>query len=96
MDVAIAPLFSSLADARQNIRDHLRLWLRALRAAVMEANADRASFHVAATDDEPCADVRRRVTQCSALAIFALNGVALKSESTRTMLTRSSFTMGLA
>ena len=33
---------------------------------------------------------------CSALEIFALNGVALKSESTRIMYARSSFTMGLA
>jgi hypothetical protein len=32
----------------------------------------------------------------SALEIFALNGVALKSESTRTMFARSSATMGLA
>jgi hypothetical protein len=31
---------------------------------------------------------------CSALAIVALNGVALKSESNRTMFVRSSFTMG--
>ena len=33
---------------------------------------------------------------CSALAILALNGVALKSASTRTMFARSSATMGLA
>jgi hypothetical protein len=32
----------------------------------------------------------------SALAIFALNGVALKSASTRTLFARSPATMGLA
>jgi len=33
---------------------------------------------------------------CSALEIFALKGVALKSESTRIMFARSSAMMGLA
>ena len=37
-----------------------------------------------------------KLHQRSALEIFALNGVVLKSESTHTMFARSSATMGLA
>jgi hypothetical protein len=95
------PLF----DARQKVRHNLPLRLRALRAAVVQTHAHRAGFHVATADDGRS---RRReeagnVHSCSALEIFApardsseLNGVALKSESTRTMFARSSATMGLA
>ena len=40
----------SPATARQSIRHDLRFRLRALRAAVMETDADRAGFHVATAD----------------------------------------------
>src|SRR6478736_8598729 len=48
----------SLFDARQNVRDDLRLRLRALRAAVVEAHAYRAGFHVATADDEHRVDAQ--------------------------------------
>jgi hypothetical protein len=73
-----------------------------LRAAVVETHTNLSRFHVATDDDCHAVAQRRRVTSivwtrnCSALAIFALNGVALKSASTRTMFARSSATMGLA
>jgi len=77
----------SLMLARISATTSLRL--RALRAAVVEADAYCAGFHVAI--------VWTRC--CSASAIFApardlseLYGVALKSASTRTMFERSSFT----
>ena len=48
----------SLFDTRQNIRHDLRLRLRALRAAVVEADAHRAGFHVATADDEHRVDTQ--------------------------------------
>ena len=42
----------ALFNARQNIRNDIRLRLRALRAAVVETHTHRARFHVARADDE--------------------------------------------
>src|ERR1017187_9105089 len=48
----------SFLDRCQNIRDDLRLRLCALRAAVVETHAHRASFHVATADDEHRVDAQ--------------------------------------
>ena len=52
----------SLLDAHQNIHHDLRLRLRALRAAVMEADAHRAGFHVATADDQPAGGAMLRAS----------------------------------
>jgi hypothetical protein len=87
----------SFFDARQNVCHDFPLRLRALRAAVVETHAHRAGFQVA-TAGGAIVLASRLVSSLapprSALAIFALNGVALKSASTRTLLAHSSFTMG--
>ena len=86
-------------DARQNIRYDLPFGLRALQAAVVKTDTNCASLHVAATGGASVP--ASRLVSClarasSALKIFALNGVALKSGSKRTRYARNSDTMGLA
>ena len=56
--VCEAQLRPSLFDARQNIRHDFRLRLRALRAAVVEADTHRAGFHVATADDQHRVDAQ--------------------------------------
>jgi hypothetical protein len=55
-----APVVSrpSLFDARQNIRDDLRLRLRADVAFAVQTQAHRAGFHVTTTDDQHRVDAQ--------------------------------------
>jgi len=89
----------SFFDARENIRHDLRLRIRALRTAVMSPRTHTAP---ASRSRPPLTSRSRRREEagnffcCSALEIFALNGLAPKSAFPRTLFARSSATMGRA